>query len=57
MLIASFKPNALMLGQDNAEAIMRAHLAKLGVHVEYGTALQDFSQDDTHVVAHAFDCL
>lgn len=40
-----------MLGQDNSEAIMRAHLAKLGVHVESGIRLQDFEQHDDRVLA------
>ncbi|KAH9922279.1 FAD binding domain-containing protein [Amylocystis lapponica] len=45
-------PDAIMLGQDNHEAILRSHLEKLGVQVEDGTGLQDFEQHDDRVVAH-----
>ena len=44
-------PNAWVLGQSDTEAILRARLAELGVTVEFGTALVDFTQDDTGVTA------
>ncbi|WP_328663842.1 FAD-dependent monooxygenase [Nocardia salmonicida] len=44
-------PNAWVLGQSDTEAILRARLAELGVRVEFGTALADFTQDDTGVTA------
>ncbi|WKG07358.1 FAD-dependent monooxygenase [Nocardia sp. PE-7] len=44
-------PNAWVLGQSDTEAILRARLAELGVTVEFGTALADFSQDDAGVTA------
>ncbi|MFI1236447.1 FAD-dependent monooxygenase [Nocardia salmonicida] len=44
-------PNAWVLGQSDTEAILRARLAELGVTVEFGTALADFTQDDTGVTA------
>ncbi|MFB7874950.1 FAD-dependent monooxygenase [Nocardia sp. NPDC056064] len=42
-------PNAWVLGQSDTEAILRARLAELGVTVEFGTAVTDFTQDDTGV--------
>ncbi|KAH9944589.1 monooxygenase [Amylocystis lapponica] len=44
--------NSAMLGQESVEAILRAHLEQLGVHVEYGTRLQTFEQHSDRVVAH-----
>ncbi|MFC9872079.1 FAD-dependent monooxygenase [Nocardia salmonicida] len=44
-------PNAWVLGQSDTEAILRARLAELGVTVEFGTALVDFTQDGTGVTA------
>ncbi|WP_332909977.1 FAD-dependent monooxygenase [Nocardia asteroides] len=44
-------PNAWVLGQSDTEAILRARLSALGGHVEFGTALVDFTQDDTGVTA------
>ncbi|KAH9910479.1 monooxygenase [Fomitopsis serialis] len=45
-------PNGVHLGQENSEAILRAHLAKYDCSVELGTALRDFEQHTDHVVAH-----
>ncbi|KZT64163.1 monooxygenase [Daedalea quercina L-15889] len=45
-------PNTLHLGQENSEAILRAHLAKYGYSVELGTELRDFEQQPDHVIAH-----
>lgn len=42
-------PNVWVLGQSDTEAILRARLAELGVTVEFGTALVDFTQDGTGV--------
>ncbi|MFE3543404.1 FAD-dependent monooxygenase [Nocardia sp. NPDC059177] len=42
-------PNAWVLGQSDTEAILRNRLAELGVTVEFGTAVTDFTQDDTGV--------
>ncbi|WP_336083944.1 FAD-dependent monooxygenase [Nocardia sp. SSK8] len=42
-------PNAWVLGQSDTQAILRARLAELGVTVEFGTAVTDFTQDDTGV--------
>lgn len=44
-------PNARMLGQSRTEAILRAKLAEYGVHVELGTGLTTFTQDDDQVTA------
>ncbi|PPQ75110.1 hypothetical protein CVT24_010065 [Panaeolus cyanescens] len=39
-------PNALMLGQHHHEAILRAHLEKMGTKVEFGAELTGFSQSE-----------
>lgn len=39
------------MGQNNAEAILRAHLSKFGCEVELGIALTTFKQDENHVTA------
>ncbi|KAH9829714.1 monooxygenase [Rhodofomes roseus] len=44
------KVNGVHIGQDNSEAILRAHLAKYGCSVELGTELRDFEQHPDHVV-------
>lgn len=44
-------PNPWVLGQSDTEAILRARLAELGVHVELSTALTGFTQDDSGVTA------
>ncbi|KAF9507682.1 hypothetical protein BS47DRAFT_1366509 [Hydnum rufescens UP504] len=38
-------PNPRILGQSTIEAILRSHLSQLGVTVELGTELVDFTQD------------
>ncbi|KZT05394.1 monooxygenase [Laetiporus sulphureus 93-53] len=45
-------PNILALGQDNAEAILRSHIERLGCQVEFGTELRDFEQFADRVDAH-----
>lgn len=40
------------LGQDNAEAILRSHLAAHGCHVEFGTELLALTQHADFVEAH-----
>lgn len=40
------------MGQNNAEAILRSHLAKYGCEVELGTSLSSFQQDEDHVTAN-----
>ncbi|MEU6185410.1 FAD-dependent monooxygenase [Nocardia sp. NPDC047038] len=42
-------PNLWVLGQSRTEAILRERLAEFGVHVELGTALTGFTQDDDGV--------
>ncbi|KAA9158884.1 3-(3-hydroxyphenyl)propionate hydroxylase [Amycolatopsis acidicola] len=44
-------PNARMLGQSQTEGILRDRLAEFGVHVELGTELLDFEQDEDGVTA------
>ncbi|MFE7742765.1 FAD-dependent monooxygenase [Nocardia sp. NPDC057455] len=44
-------PNGWVLGQSQTEAILRDRLAEFGVHVESGTALVAFDQDDSGVTA------
>lgn len=44
-------PNVWMLGQSRTEEILRVRLAEFGVHVELGTALESFDQDDEGVTA------
>ncbi|KAF0847387.1 FAD-dependent monooxygenase [Nocardia caishijiensis] len=44
-------PNGWVLGQSDTEAILRARLAELGVRAEFGTALVDFTQNDSGVTA------
>ncbi|CCM05220.1 uncharacterized protein FIBRA_07430 [Fibroporia radiculosa] len=44
--------NGLHLGQYNTEAILRAHLEKLGCHVELGVELCGFEQYPDGVIAH-----
>ncbi|KAF9038629.1 monooxygenase [Panaeolus papilionaceus] len=43
--------NALMLGQNHHEAILRAHLEELGTKVEFGSELTKFSQTSEGVKA------
>ena len=38
-----------MLGQDRHEEILRAHLQRYGIEVEWATELVDFTQDDSKV--------
>lgn len=40
------------MGQNNAEGILRSHLAKYGCEVELGTSLSSFQQYDDHVTAN-----
>lgn len=42
-------PNAWLLPQARTEGILRARLATLGVEVEFGCALREFTQDDAGV--------
>lgn len=44
--------NALMLGQNHSEAILRAHLQRLDCEVEFGTALHSIQPGSDHVWAH-----
>ena len=44
-------PTAWFLGQSQTEGILRDRLAEFGVHVELGTALVGFEQDDEGVTA------
>ncbi|KDQ57089.1 hypothetical protein JAAARDRAFT_207431 [Jaapia argillacea MUCL 33604] len=44
--------HAYMLGQCNAEHILRSHLANYGCKVELGSELKSFEQFDDRVVAH-----
>ncbi|KAH9829717.1 monooxygenase [Rhodofomes roseus] len=46
------KANGIHIGQENSEAILRAHLAKYGCSVELGTELRDLEQYPDHIVAH-----
>ena len=41
-----------MLGQDRHEEILRAHLQRYGIEVEWATELIDFTQDDSKVHVH-----
>ncbi|KAH9911762.1 monooxygenase [Fomitopsis serialis] len=43
--------NARLLGQYNTEAILRAHIERLGGTVEYGTELRGFEQHPDHIEA------
>jgi 2-polyprenyl-6-methoxyphenol hydroxylase-like FAD-dependent oxidoreductase len=49
---SSPQPNGRTLGQSNTEAILRSHLSGLGVTVELGTELVDFTQDAHKVTAN-----
>lgn len=40
------------LPQDTHEGILRDHLQRHGVHVEFGTSLESFEQDLEGVTAH-----
>lgn len=51
VLITS-QSNALMLGQNHSEAILRDHLRRLNCEVEFGTALYGIQSENNHVVAH-----
>ncbi|KAL1726739.1 FAD binding domain-containing protein [Schizophyllum commune] len=42
-------PNALQLGQSRHEELIRSHLERYGVQVEFGTELLDFTQDEDKV--------
>ncbi|KAI0777120.1 FAD binding domain-containing protein [Irpex lacteus] len=44
-------PNGLILGQSTYEGIIREHLARAGVQVEFGTELISFVQDESGVTA------
>ena len=44
-------PNPWVLGQADTERLLRQRLADLGVHVEFGTALTEFTCDETGVYA------
>ncbi|GBE86251.1 predicted protein [Sparassis crispa] len=44
--------NALMLGQESSESILRTHIEKLGSHIELSTELRSLEQTADHVVAH-----
>lgn len=39
------------MGQNNAEGILRSHLAKYGCEIELGTSLSSFQQNEDHVTA------
>ncbi|KZP06146.1 hypothetical protein FIBSPDRAFT_966700 [Athelia psychrophila] len=41
----------LTMGQNNAEGILRSHLAKYGCEIELGTSLSSFQQNEDHVTA------
>ncbi|KAH9479253.1 Flavin-dependent monooxygenase [Psilocybe cubensis] len=43
--------NPVMLGQHYQERILRDHLAKIGVTVEFGSELRTFTQTEDHVLA------
>jgi flavin-dependent dehydrogenase len=43
--------NALTIGQDATEAILRSHIEKYSCHIELATQLQSFEQHSDHVVA------
>ena len=45
------KPNFVTLCQQFHEGVIRDHLKKHGVEVEYSTELTTFSQTDDHVIA------
>jgi 2-polyprenyl-6-methoxyphenol hydroxylase-like FAD-dependent oxidoreductase len=49
---SSPQPNGRALGQSTTEAILRSHLSRLGVTVELGTELVDFTQDAHKVTAN-----
>ncbi|WP_220449603.1 FAD-dependent monooxygenase [Nonomuraea longispora] len=44
-------PNTIVQPQWRTESILRARLAELGHHVEFGAELTDFVQDTSHVTA------
>jgi 2-polyprenyl-6-methoxyphenol hydroxylase-like FAD-dependent oxidoreductase len=46
----------LMVSQQHTEAVLREHLASLGVHVEMNTRLLDLTQHEQGVVARAQVC-
>ena len=41
----------MLLGQYNTETILRKHIERFGVHVEYGTELVSLKQYEDHVDA------
>ncbi|KAL4248508.1 Rifampicin monooxygenase-like protein [Abortiporus biennis] len=45
-------PNIRIIGQADAETILRSHLSRLGIEVEFGTELIDFHQDKDEVTAN-----
>ena len=45
----ALQPNALQLGQSRHEELIRSHLERYGVEVEFGTELLDFTQDEDKV--------
>lgn len=51
VLINVFQTDAMVLGQNYHEAIIRSHLEKLGVHVEFGHELRTFTQSEDSVTA------
>ncbi|KIM82983.1 hypothetical protein PILCRDRAFT_53725, partial [Piloderma croceum F 1598] len=42
--------NALIIGQNVTEAILRSHIEKYSCHVELSTRLESFEQQSDHVV-------
>ena len=50
-MVTPAKPNGVLLGQYNTEAILRKHIERLGGTVEYGTELRSFEQHPDHVDA------
>ncbi|KAL1719974.1 FAD binding domain-containing protein [Schizophyllum commune] len=42
-------PNALQFGQSRHEELIRSHLKRYGITVEFGTELLDFTQDEDKV--------
>ncbi|KAF9513704.1 hypothetical protein BS47DRAFT_1362259 [Hydnum rufescens UP504] len=51
------QPHPRILGQCTAEAMLRSHLSRLGVTVELGTGLVDFTQDAHKNETLEVDCV
>ena len=49
ILTHEWQSNALVLGQNHQERILRSHLEKLGTAVEFGSELKGFKQSEDHV--------